>query len=79
MIKRQRQTIQWSKDKDKQYNDQKTKTNNTMVKRQKQTIIYNTLQRQINSELHEAIKTGCELGCIIWNIILQSVLFIMLS
>jgi hypothetical protein len=77
MIKRQRQTIQWSKDKDKQYNGQKTKTNNTMIKRQRQTIqwskektkvqtiIYNTLQRQINSELHEAIKTGCELGCII--------------
>jgi hypothetical protein len=33
-----RQTIQWSKDKDKQYNDQKTKTNNTMIKRQRQTI-----------------------------------------
>ena len=34
MIKRQRQTIQWSKDKDKKYNGEKTKTNNTMVKRQ---------------------------------------------
>jgi hypothetical protein len=38
MVKRQRQTIQWSKDKDKQYNDQKTKTNNTKIKRQRQTI-----------------------------------------
>jgi hypothetical protein len=33
MVKRQRQTMQWSKDKDKQYNGQQTKTNNTMVKR----------------------------------------------
>ena len=33
MVKRQ-----WSKDKDKQYNGEKTKTNNTMIKRQRQTI-----------------------------------------
>jgi hypothetical protein len=30
MAKRKRQTIQWLKEKDRQYNDQKKKTDNTM-------------------------------------------------
>ena len=38
MIKRKRQTIQWQKKKDRQYNDQKKKTDNTMAKRKRQTI-----------------------------------------
>jgi hypothetical protein len=38
MIKRKRQTIQWTKEKDRQYNDQKKKTDNTMIKRKRQTI-----------------------------------------
>jgi hypothetical protein len=36
MAKRKRQTIQWSKEKDRQYNGQKKKTDNTMVKRKRQ-------------------------------------------
>jgi hypothetical protein len=32
MTKRKRQTIQWPKEKDRQYNDQKKKTDNTMTK-----------------------------------------------
>jgi hypothetical protein len=46
MAKRKRQTIQWSKEKDRQYNGQKKKTDNTMVKRKRakrQTTIYKTL------------------------------------
>ena len=41
MTKRKRQTIQWPKEKDRQYNDQKKKdekTDNTMAKRKRQTI-----------------------------------------
>jgi hypothetical protein len=38
MAKRKRQTIQWPKEKDRQYNDQKKKTDNTMIKRKRQTI-----------------------------------------
>ena len=38
MIKRKRQTIQWPKEKDRQYNDQMKKTDNTMAKRKRQTI-----------------------------------------
>jgi hypothetical protein len=66
MIKRQRQTIQWSKDKDKQYNDQKTKTNNTMIKRQRQTIQwskdkdkqYNGQKTKTNNNLQHITKTN---------------------
>ena len=32
MIKRKGKTIQWPKEKDRQYNDQKKKTDNTMIK-----------------------------------------------
>ena len=35
MVKRKRQTIQWPKEKDRQYNDQKKKTDNTMTKRKR--------------------------------------------
>jgi hypothetical protein len=38
MAKRKRQTIQWLKEKDRQYNDQKKKTDNTMNKGKRQTI-----------------------------------------
>ena len=38
MAKRKRHTIQWLKEKDRQYNDQKKKTDNTMAKRKRQTI-----------------------------------------
>ena len=38
MAKRKRQTIQCPKEKDRQYNDQKKKTDNTMAKRKRQTI-----------------------------------------
>ena len=56
MIKRQRQTIQWSKDKDKKYNGEKTKTNNTMVKRQnkqyngEKTKTNNTMVKRQNKQ-----------------------------
>jgi hypothetical protein len=45
MTKRKRQTIQWPKEKDRQYNVQKKKTDNTMAKRKRrkgQTTIYKT-------------------------------------
>jgi hypothetical protein len=35
MAKRKRQTIQWPKEKDRQYNEQKKKTDNTMNKRKR--------------------------------------------
>jgi hypothetical protein len=35
MDKRKRQTIQWTKEKDRQYNGQRKKTDNTMDKRKK--------------------------------------------
>jgi hypothetical protein len=38
MTKRKGQTIQWPKEKDRQYNDQKKRTDNTMTKRKGQTI-----------------------------------------
>jgi hypothetical protein len=38
MIKRKGKTIQWPKEKDRQYNDQRNKTDNTMAKRKGQTI-----------------------------------------
>jgi hypothetical protein len=37
MVKRKRQTTQWSKEKDKQHNGQKQTTDNTMDKRKRQT------------------------------------------
>jgi hypothetical protein len=37
MNKRKRQTIQWPKEKDRQYNEQKKKTDKTMNKRKRQT------------------------------------------
>jgi hypothetical protein len=67
--KREEQTIQWSKEKekDRRYNDQKKKrmTDNTMIKRKRegQTIqwpeekgqprIYKTLDRKLKIEQHE--------------------------
>jgi hypothetical protein len=38
MAKGKRQTIQWPKEKDRQYNDQRKKTDNTMTKGKRQTI-----------------------------------------
>ena len=38
MTKRKRQTIQCPRGKDKQYNDQEEKTDNTMTKSKRQTI-----------------------------------------
>jgi hypothetical protein len=38
MTKRKRQTIQWPKEKDRQYNDQMKRTDNTMTKGKRQTI-----------------------------------------
>jgi hypothetical protein len=40
MAKRKRQTIQWPKEKDRQYNGQKKTIDNTMAKRKRQTIIH---------------------------------------
>jgi hypothetical protein len=37
MTERKRQTTQWPKEKDRQYNDRKKKTDNTMAKRKRQT------------------------------------------
>ena len=37
MAKREEQTTQWPKEKNKQHNDQKRRTNNTMTKREEQT------------------------------------------
>ena len=54
MVKRKRQTIQWPKEKDRQYNDQKKKdekTDNTMVKRKRQTIQWSKEKdRQYNGQ-----------------------------
>jgi hypothetical protein len=50
MIKRKRQTIQWSKEKDRQYNDQKKKTDNTMAKRKRQTIQWPKEKEQNDSD-----------------------------
>ena len=36
IAKRKRQTIQWPKEKDRQYNGQKKKTDNIMVKRKRE-------------------------------------------
>jgi hypothetical protein len=38
MAKRKRQKKQWTKEKDRQYNGQKKKADNTMAKRKRQTI-----------------------------------------
>jgi hypothetical protein len=38
MTKGKRQKIQWPKEKDRQYNDQRKKTDNTMAKGKRQTI-----------------------------------------
>jgi hypothetical protein len=38
MVKTKRQTIQWSKQTDRQYNGQNKQTDNTMVKTNRQTI-----------------------------------------
>ena len=46
MAKRKRQTIQWPKEKDRQYNGQKQKTDNTMAKRKRQTIQWPKRKRQ---------------------------------
>jgi hypothetical protein len=39
MTERKRQTIQWPKEKDRQNNDRKKKTDKTMTKRKRQKII----------------------------------------
>jgi hypothetical protein len=48
MVKRKRQTIQWSREKDRQYNGQEKKTDNTMVKRKRQTIQWSREKRTNN-------------------------------
>ena len=50
MDKRKRQTIQWTKEKDRQYNGQRKKTDNTMDKRKRtnndlQNITHKTKDR----------------------------------
>jgi hypothetical protein len=51
MVKRKRQTIQWTKEKDRQYNGQKKKTDNTMAKRKRQTIQWPKVKgRQYNEQ-----------------------------
>ena len=50
MTKRKRQTIQWPKEKDRQYNDQKKKTDNTMTKRKRQTIQWPKEKGQIDRQ-----------------------------
>jgi hypothetical protein len=46
MAKSKRQTIQWPKVKDRQYNGQKKKTDNTMNKRKRQTMVNKILHRK---------------------------------
>ena len=56
MAKRKRQTIQWPKVKDRQYNGQKKKTDNTMAKRKslkRQTMVNKTQHRKLKIEQHD--------------------------
>jgi hypothetical protein len=54
MAKRKRQTTQWPKEKDRQHNGQKKKTDNTIAKRKKeQTPIYKTPHLKIRIEQNE--------------------------
>jgi hypothetical protein len=58
MAKRKRQTIQWSKEKDRQYNDQMKKTDNTMIKRKRQTIQWTKEEdRQYNGQKKKTDNT----------------------
>jgi hypothetical protein len=45
------QTLQWSKEKDRHYNGQKKRTDTTMVKIQRTTMIYETLHRKLNTNI----------------------------
>jgi hypothetical protein len=42
MTKRKRQTILWPRGKDRQYNDQEEKTDNTITKSKRQTIVFSS-------------------------------------
>jgi hypothetical protein len=58
MVKRKRQTIQWSSEKDRQYNGQAKKTDNTMVKRKRQTIQWSSENdRQYNGQAKKTDNT----------------------
>jgi hypothetical protein len=58
MAKRKRQTIQWLKEKDRQYNDQKKKTDNTMNKGKRQTIQWSKEKdRQYNDQKKKTDNT----------------------
>jgi Ca2+/Na+ antiporter len=51
MTKRKRQTMQWPRGKDRQYNEQEEKTDNTMTKRKRQTIQWSKVKdRQYNDQ-----------------------------
>jgi hypothetical protein len=56
MTKRKRQTTQRPKEKDRQHNEQKKKTDNAMTKRKRtkgQTTIYKTLHRKLKIEQND--------------------------
>jgi ribosomal protein L37E len=58
MIKGTKQTIQWPKEKDRQYNGQKKKTDNTMIKGTKKTIQWpKEKDRQYNGQMKKTDNT----------------------
>jgi hypothetical protein len=55
MTKREEQTTQWPKEKNKQHNDQKRRTNNTMAKREEQTTQW---PKEKNKQHNDQKKKG---------------------
>jgi hypothetical protein len=75
MDKRKRQTIQWTKEKDRQYNGQKKKTDNTMDKRKRQTIQWTKEKdRQYNGQ-----KKKTDLYCLSFSFVHCIVCLFLLS
>jgi hypothetical protein len=69
MVKRKRQTTQWSKEKDKQHNGQKQTTDNTMDKRKRQTTQWSKEKdRQHNGQKKKVTKTNSDLQTIHINL-----------
>jgi hypothetical protein len=58
MVKRKRQTTQWSNEKDRQHNGQAKKTDNTMAKRKRQTTQWpSEKDRQHNGQAKKTDNT----------------------
>jgi hypothetical protein len=62
MVKRKRQTTQWSNEKDRQHNGQAKKTDNTMAKRKRQTTQWpSEKDRQHNGQAKKYKETNNDL------------------